>query len=130
MSDDEHELDIDRELEEEEELQRELGEQQPWEEEPEEDQPPENGDAQPAARPRPQVRAQQFHAHVGQTGQPLRSRVGITPWARGYGMPDVKVITHQLQSAKLPALDGALVQTTAGGQVRLEPLENGTTVIS
>ena len=45
-------------------------------------------------------------------------------------MPDVKVITHQLQSAKLPALDGALVQTTAGGQVRLEPLENGTTVIS
>ena len=130
MSDDEHELDIDRELEEEEELQRELGEQQPWEEEPEEHQALENGDAQPTARHRPQVRAQQFHAHVGQTGQPPRSRAGITPWARGYGMPDVKVTTHQLQSAKLPALDGALVQTMAGGQVPLKPLENGTTVIS
>eukprot|EP00966_Prymnesium_polylepis_P136160 3146259-Prymnesium_polylepis.1 len=63
MSDDEYELDFDRELEEEEELQRELAEEQPLEEEPEEEQPPENGEAQPAARPRPQVRAQQFHAH-------------------------------------------------------------------
>eukprot|EP00966_Prymnesium_polylepis_P148770 3437111-Prymnesium_polylepis.1 len=60
MSDDEYELNFDRELEEEEELQRELAEQQPLEEEPDEDQALENGEAQPAARPRPKCGRSNF----------------------------------------------------------------------
>eukprot|EP00966_Prymnesium_polylepis_P113069 2615178-Prymnesium_polylepis.1 len=75
-------------------------------------------------------RVRQFHAHVASAARPMRFRSGITPWARGHGLLDVKVTTHQLSSPKLPPLEGTLVKTTDGAQVRLEPLENGTTVIS